>query len=64
MTTLDELFIRSRRRTGADDAPKCTGTDGTDGARAHSDGSTDGTDAPFVGAHATDAPQRLSLIHI
>lgn len=58
MTTLDELFIRSRRRTGADDAPKCTGTDGTDGARAHSDGSTDGTDAPFVGAHATDAPQR------
>lgn len=48
MTTLDELFIRSRRRTGADDAPKCTGTDGTDGARAHSDG----TDATLDGAHA------------
>jgi hypothetical protein len=52
MTTLDELFTRSRRRTGArpaDDAPKRTG----DGARA-----PDGDDATLDGARAPDAPQR------
>lgn len=55
MTTLDELFTRSRRRTGArpaDDAPKRTG----DGART-----PDGDDAPATtldGAHPPDAPQR------
>ena len=55
MTTLDELFTRSRRRTGArpaDDAPKRTG----DGARAHGDGSTDGTDAPQRPGGPTMAP--------
>ncbi|WP_142811466.1 hypothetical protein [Tepidiphilus olei] len=54
MTTLDELFMRSRR-TGArpaDDAPKRTG----DGARAHGDGSTDGTDAPQRPGGPTMAP--------
>jgi len=64
MTTLDELFTRSRRRTGArpaDGAPKRNG----DGARAHGGGSTDapkrnddGDDGTLDGARAPGAPQR------